>query len=156
MGWVSKVISLGLLGWVGYEAFEMHRAGYFDLPDLPDGAYTVSFKNGLRGIVLDADVPDNTRAGGPEMFRTLSSADPARRYIGIAVDVAPWFEKAWSTCSRPSEEEKGQISAMMTEMPEWKEIRQDLVGARFDAICYVETDDKMRIPRGFVYSVPRS
>ena len=40
-------------------------------------------------------------------------------------------------------------------MPEWKDIRQDLLGARFDAVCYIEVDGKDRIARGFIYSVPK-
>jgi hypothetical protein len=155
MGWVSKLISLGFLGFVGFGAYDLYRYGYFDLPDLPEGAYTLSFKNGFRGIVLDADVPVGAFATGPKIFRRLSSADPDRRYIGIPLDVASWFKNTWSTCSKPTDEEKEQISTMMTEMPEWKDIRQDLTGARFDAVCFIEVDGKERIARGFVYSVPK-
>jgi hypothetical protein len=96
-----------------------------------------------------------TVATGPKIFRRLSYADPDRRYIGVPLDVASWFEDTWSTCSKPSDEEKEQISVMMTEMPEWKDIRQDLTGARFDAVCYIEVDGKERIARGLVYSVPK-
>jgi hypothetical protein len=155
MGWVSKSILVGFLGFVGLGAYELHGYGYFDLPDLPEGAYTLSFANGFRGIVLDADVPDSTFATGPKIFRRLSYADPDRRYIGIPFDVAAWFEDTWSTCSKPTDEEREQISAMMSKMPEWKEIQKDLVGARFDAVCSIEVDGKERIARGFIYSVPK-
>ncbi|MFM2349573.1 MAG: hypothetical protein RIR04_539, partial [Pseudomonadota bacterium] len=73
MGWVSKLISVGFLGFVGFGAYDLYRYGYFDLPDLPEGAYTLSFKNGFRAIVLDADVPVGAFATGPKIFRRLSS-----------------------------------------------------------------------------------
>lgn len=149
MGWITKLIVLGVVGYGGYAAYDLHRGGYFSLPELPAGAYTVSFKSGLRGIVLDANVPDSSHADRPAIFRRLSDADPERRYLGIPFDVAPWFKDAWSTCEKPTDEEMEQISASMPE-----ETKRELVGARLDALCYIEVDGEERIARGLVYSVP--
>jgi hypothetical protein len=38
-------------------------------------------------------------------------------------------------------------------MPE--ETKRELVGARFDALCYIEVDGEERIARGLIYSVPK-
>lgn len=150
MGWVSKLVVLGIVGYCGYGAYELHKGGYFNLPDLPSGAYIASFKSGLRAIVLDADVPSNIYEDGPAIFRRLSSANPERKYLGIAMDVAPWFEDAWSTCISPTDEMRDYVDKTMPE-----DMKVELQGARFDAFCYIDVDGEQRIIRGFVYSVPK-
>ena len=149
MGWITKLIVLGVVGYGGYEAYLMHDAGYFDLPEVPDGAYVISFKSGLRGIVLDAEV-DRDFDTGPAFFRQLSYANPRRRYIGIPFDVASWFKDTWSTCQKPTDEARDYF---LQTMPD--DMKQKLTGARFDAVCYIETDDKNALPRGLIYSVPK-
>lgn len=149
MGWVSKVIGLGFAGYVAYGLYDTYRAGYFSLPELPDGAYTVSFANGMRGIVLDAQVGDNILKTGPAIFRRLSLANRDRKYLGIPMDVAPWFEEAWSTCISPTGLDAEQVTASLPE-----ETRKQLRGARLEAICYIEVDSEQVIPRGLIYSVP--
>lgn len=150
MGWVSKLVVLGIVGYCGYSAYELHKGGYFNLPDLPSGAYIASFKSGLRAIVLDADVPSNMYGDGPAIFRRLSSANPERKYLGIAMDVAPWFEDVWSTCIAPTDEMRDYVDKTMPE-----DMKVELQGARFDAFCYIDVDGEQRIIRGFVYSVPK-
>ena len=149
MGWVSKLIGLGFAGYIAYGVYEHYRAGYFHLPDLPDGAYTVSFSNGLRGIVLDAQVGDNMFKSGPAILRRLSFANRERKYLGIPMKVAPWFEDAWSTCMAPTDLDSEQVAAAMPE-----ETRKQLRGARLEALCYIEVDNEQVIPRGLIYSVP--
>lgn len=149
MGWVSKIIVLGVVGYVGVGAYGLYKGGYFDLPEVPDGAYPISFKSGLRGIVLDAEVSEARYANMPAFFRRLSYANPDRRYFGMPYDVSPWFEDAWSTCIAPTEVEREQISASMPD-----ETKRKMVGARLDALCYIEADGGQRIARGLIYSVP--
>lgn len=149
MGWISKLIVLGVAGYVGVGTYGWYRAGYFDLPEVPSGAYIASFKSGLRAIVLDADVPDNVYADGPAIFRRLSAANPDRKYLGIAMDVAPWFEDAWSTCIAPTDEMRDYIAKTMPD-----DMKTELQGARFDALCYIDVDDGQKITRGVIYSVP--
>lgn len=49
-GWFTKLLIVGAVGYTGYSAFDLHRGGFFSLPDIPDGAYPISFKGGLRGV----------------------------------------------------------------------------------------------------------
>ena len=150
MGWITKLVVLGVVGYCGYAAYDLDRGGYFDLPELPAGAYTASFKNGLRGIILDVDVSNRKIADRHPVFRRIFDANPERKYLGIPMDVAPWFEDAWSTCIAPTEEIHTYVDSQMPE--EWK---VQLQGARLDAFCYIDVDDQKRIIRGVIYSVPR-
>lgn len=150
MGWITKLVVLGVVGYGGYAAYDLHKGGYFDLPELPAGAYTVSFKNGLRGIVLDADVPDNSYADYPAIFRRLFDANPGRKYLGIPLDVAPWFKDVWSTCIAPTDVDIEQVNETMPEAT-----KRELRGAKLEALCYIEIDDEEVIPRGLIYSVPK-
>lgn len=151
MGWISKLIFLGIAGYAGYGVYTYHRAGYFDLPELEDGSYLVSFNNGLRGIVLDAEVADNGHADAPAILRGLSQANPKRRYIGVPFDVAPWFKDVWSTCLAP---DSNMVEYFESIMPD--QMKQDLIGARLDAACFIDLEDGGKIARGLIYSVPRS
>lgn len=149
MGWVSKLFGLGFAGYVSYGIFVDYRAGYFNLPDLPEGAYTVSFSSGLRGIVLDAQVGDNMFKSGPAIVRRLSWANRERRYLGVSLEVAPWFEDVWSICRAPTGLDTEQVAAALPD-----EIKVQLRGARLEALCYIEVDQDEVIPRGLLYSVP--
>lgn len=151
MGWTTRLILSGVAVVIGYAAYDMHKVGYFSVPDLPIGAYVVSFKNGLRGIVMDVEVSDQSYENRHKFFRRLSNANPDRRYLGIPFDVAPWFEDSWSTCSPPTDEEREYIASTMPD-----ETERTLIGARFDAFCYIEVDGGQRIARGLIYSVPKT
>lgn len=151
MKWIIRFIILGVLGYTGYSIYSSHRAGLFNLPEMSDDAYYLSFANGLRGIVQGLEVAEPINADSPAILRRLSAANPDRRYIGVPMEVAPWFEDVWSACAPPTDDERTYVE---TNMPaEWK---IKLQGARFDAMCYIETDDQKRILRGFVYSIPRA
>ena len=150
MGFITKLVVLAVVGYGGYEVYNYHRAGYFDLPELPDGAYIVSFSSGLRGIVLDAKVAETHNANAPALLRGLSLANPDRRYIGLPFDVAPWFEKVWSTCIAPTDDVKKYFEDTMPE-----KTKSDLTGARFDAVCYIDIEGGERLARGLIYSVAR-
>lgn len=149
MGWFKKALLVAVVGYVGYGGYGYYRGGYFNLPELPDGAYTISFKNGLRAIVLDAEVANPGYADAPAFFRRLSAADPDRSYLGLPFDVPPWFADDWSTCAAPSEEERTYYEENMPE-----ETKRDMIGARFDAVCYLDVEGG-RLPRGLIYSVKK-
>lgn len=150
MSWIPKLVALGVAGYCGYIAYDLHRFGYFDLPEMPAGAYNASFKNGLRGIILDADVPNKSIAERHAIFRRIFDADPDRKYLGLPMKVAPWFEDVWSTCVPPTQEMRDYVDRVLTD--HWK---TQLQGARFDAFCYIEVENQQSIVRGLIYSVPR-
>jgi hypothetical protein len=150
MGWITKLIVIGVVGYGSYYAYKANRAGYFELPDLPQGAYILSFKNGMRSIVLDAKVAETHLANAPAFLRLLSLANPNRQYIGLPFQVAPWFEDLWSTCIEPTEDDRAYFEATMP-----NETQNELIGARFDAVCYLDVDGGERLARGLIYSVPK-
>jgi hypothetical protein len=120
----------------------------FSLPELPDGAYTLSFENGFRAIVLEADVPDKVGDDAPKYLRSLGIANRERKYLGVPLEVQPWFKEAWSWCKRPTPEEIADLLGM----PE--DIRRKVENARFEAVCRIDVDGK-EIVRGLIFSVPR-
>jgi hypothetical protein len=144
---VFRIFALGFLGYCSYSGYQSYRAGYFSLPELPDGAYTVSFDNGLRAIVLDAEVADHGADSNWRYFRNLSVANPDRRYLGVPLEVERWFEDAWSWCKAPTDEDR----AMLEQTPE---ISQKLQNARFEAVCRINVDGT-EVLRGLIFSVPR-
>lgn len=146
--WVFRIIVIGILGYAAYVAYHLHRAGYLSLPDIPDGAYTLSFPSGLRAIVLDADVSDTTWTDAPEYFRSLSRANPDRKHLGVPLDVQPWFKEAWSWCKSPTQQEK----AYLEQMPD--DFQRSVENARFEAVCRFDVDGT-EVLRGLIFSVPR-
>lgn len=89
--WIGRIVAIAIFGYLGLFAYQYHRLGLFSMPDLPDGAYFVSFENWLRGIVLNADVPASSNGVGPKFLRSLSIENRGRKYLGIPSDVPPWF-----------------------------------------------------------------
>lgn len=149
MGWFTKLLVIGVVGYVGYSAYDMHRGGYFSLPDIPAGAYPISFKGGLRGVVYDMDVTDDQYADAPKLFRRLAMANPDRRFLGFAYDVPRWFEDTWSTCLPGTEEEREYVVSAFPH-----DMKRELLGARLDAICVIEVEGDRPLLRGLIYSVP--
>ena len=146
--WFLRLLLIGVVGIFGVGMFDIYEKGYFNIPDLPEGSYIFSKGNGMRGIVLDAEVSDPTESM-PKFFRQIGIANPDRRYIAIPVDVAPWFEDAWSICKSPSADERAGFERSMPE-----ELRRNLANARFDAVCRIDVDGK-DVLRGLLYSVPK-
>ena len=143
-----KVILIGIIGFLGYATYDSYKAGYFSIPDLPDGAYPISFKNGFRAILIDADVSRPQMGVSMSFFRRLAVANPERKYLGLPFEVQPWFEDAWSWCNSPTEEERAEL----TKMPE--ELQQLFGNARFEGVCRIKVDGQ-EIPRGLLFSVPK-
>lgn len=151
MSWIGRIVVLGVVGYVGYGAYDLHRGGYFSLPDIPNGAYPISFKSGLRGVVHDIQVEDDTQASTPKWFRRLARANQSRRYLGVPMDVPTWASSKWAKCLPAEAEDQQEIEARMP-----GDYLKDLEGARLDAICFIETDQEDKpIFRGLIYSVPR-
>ncbi len=146
--WITRIIGLGLLGTIAFWAYDAYRAGLLSLPDLPDGAYFVSYKNGFRAIVLDAAVPDAIGDDAPKYFRSLGVANRDRKYLGVPFDVQPWFEDAWSWCKSPTEEEKAELERTPDDF------KRTVENARFEAVCRIDVDGT-DVVRGLIFSVPR-
>ncbi len=150
MKWIIRLVLLWVVGSFGYTVYSTYRSGYFSLPDIEDGAYPISFRNGLRGIVYDVDVQDSSYADTPKLFRRLAMANPDRKYLGLPMDVAPWFEDRWTECRPPNDE---IVEYFESSMPD--NLKETLIGARLDAFCFINSDDS-HIVRGAIYSVPRT
>lgn len=146
--WVLRAVALCVLGYAVYWAYGFQRFGYLTLPDIPDGAYTLSYGNGLRAIVLDPDIPDRSGDTSPKYFRQLAIANRDRKYLGIPLEVQPWFKDAWSWCKAPTEEERSQLEQSSDEL------KNMVANARFEAVCRIDVDGE-DIVRGLIFSVPR-
>lgn len=96
---------------------------------MPEGAFSLSYKNGLRAILVDIPNEKNTR-----------------RYFGFPTEVPFYLEEAWSFCSPPSKDERKDVSAFMK--------GRNWPGERFEAICKIEVDNKV-VVRGVITSVPK-
>jgi len=125
--WGKRILAVFVVSIGGYLAYVYIAGGYFTRPEMPPGAYSMSFKSGIRAIMVD--LPD----------RRLD-----RRYFGVPFDVPFWAEDAWSFCTRPTEQEASMILTEADTGP----------GSRLDAICRIKVDDTT-IVCGAVFSVPK-
>jgi len=80
--WLFGAVALVGLAYFGYGAFEYYQAGLHTRPKMPDGAFSISYKNGLRAILVN--VPNEQKS---------------RRYFGFPMDVPYYLVDAWSYCS---------------------------------------------------------
>ncbi|MEI9405216.1 hypothetical protein [Mesorhizobium argentiipisi] len=117
------------IGCGGYGVHDAYRAGLFTRPSMPEGAFSVSYKSGLRGILVDVPNEKTTR-----------------RYLGFPQKVPFYLEDAWSFCRPPNEDEQEHVSAFMKD--------RNWPGERFEAVCKIEVDDKV-VVRGLITSVPK-
>lgn len=147
---ITKTIGLVAVLLVGYSVYDGYKAGYFNLPDMPEGAYQISFASGLRGIILEAEVSDASVGDYPKWMRRLSQANPERRYLGLPFDVPEWFVGAWSYCQSPNQEEKAELARTLPQ-----DMQIDLTGARFDFICRLNLDSDEQLLTGLIFSVPQ-
>ncbi|WP_444463840.1 hypothetical protein [Rhodobacter capsulatus] len=146
--WIFRILLLAILGIASFMGYDFYRAGNLSLPDLPDGAYTLSYKSGFRAIVLDAEVSNPIAGNGSKYFRSLGVANPDRKYLSVPFDVQPWFKEAWSWCKSPTEQEKSDLE----QMPD--DFKRSVANARFEAVCRIDVDGT-EIVRGLIFSVPR-
>lgn len=127
--WLGRALLVALLAAGGYYSYEYYRGGFHTRPDMPDGAFSLSYKSGLRGIMVG--IPDETAT---------------RRYLGFRAEVPFYLEEAWSFCRPPNKDEQQNVSAFMG--------RRDWPGERFEAVCEIEVDGA-HVVRGWITSVPR-
>ncbi|MBD3756370.1 MAG: hypothetical protein IE937_12265 [Gammaproteobacteria bacterium] len=127
--WVFRIGLIALLGFVGIGVYDYYRAGLNTRPEMPPGAFSLSFKSGLRAVMVD--VPDER---------------DTRRYFGFPQEVPFYLEDAWAICTPPTDEEKPDVTKFM-------EMR-DFPGERFEVVCRVQVDDDTVI-RGIITTVPK-
>lgn len=124
-----KWVVLGVVAVGGaYTAYDFYRAGYHTRPDMPEGAFSLSYKNGLRAILVD--VPNEKET---------------RRYFGTPMEVPFYLKDTWSFCAPPSAEENDQAATFIK--------KRGLPGERFEAICKINVDNEA-VVRGVITSVP--
>lgn len=100
---------------------------------MPPDAFSLSFKNGLRAIVVG--IPNES----------FNVSGPSRKYIGIRLDgLPPWFKDSWSVCQAPTDQEAEFINKTNDLGP----------GVRLDAVCKI-TPDGQPIVTGYIYSAPK-
>ena len=127
--WTKRVLIIAIIAWGGYTSYDYYLAGYHTRPDMPKGAFSISYKNGMRAILVD--VPNE-------------SAD--KRYLGIPHKVPFYLKDTWSFCSPPTEEEDAQAATFIKS--------RDWTGGRVEAICKIKVDTEDVI-RGIIISVPK-
>lgn len=125
---IRWIVLIGLLGFGGYVAYDYYMAGYHTRPEMPEGAFSVSYKSGLRGILIDITEEDT------------------RRYLGVPMEVPFYLKESWSWCHAPKGEEIAQAASFMTE--------RDWPGQRFEAVCKIVVEGQ-EVVRGLIISVPK-
>lgn len=127
--WIGIVALLGVAGFVGWGVYDYRKAGLHTRPEMPRGAFSLSFKNGLRAIVVE--VPDERET---------------RRYFGYPADVPFYIADAWAFCSPPDENEVAEADRWLAQ--------GNQPGMSFEAICRTDVDGE-NVIRGFITSVPK-
>ncbi len=127
--WIGGALLIGIVGYLGYGFYDFYRAGLNTRPEMPESAFSISYKNGLRAILTG--VPNEEKS---------------RRYFGFPQKVPYYLEDAWSFCAPP----EGEEVAMATKFIE----DRDMPGERFEVVCKL-TADKDVVVRGIITSVPR-
>lgn len=127
--WARRAILTVVIGFGCYVAYDAVMAGYLTRPKMPEGAFSLSFKNGMRAILVG--VPDERET---------------RRYLGFPTDVAFYLKDSWSQCSPPTKAQILEVASTM-KSGEWP-------GARLEAICRIKVDNDVVI-RGIIASVPK-
>jgi hypothetical protein len=123
--WATAAVLIA--GFVVYEAYKLHKAGYFDMPELGADDFPLSFKSGMRGVMRG--VPDER---------------PSRRYLAYpSTEVPKWFRDTWSECRPPNEE---MLTAFETQVDVGP-------GGRLEAVCKIDADGDVFV-RGWIVSFP--
>lgn len=126
--WIVRLVGIGLIGALGYAYIDYRKAGLHLRPEMPLGAFSISYRNGLRAILVD--VPDERET---------------RRYFGFPTEL-PLYEDAWSFCSSPKDDEQAEVDRWL--------VAQDQPGLRVDAVCRLDIDGEI-VVRGLIATVPK-
>lgn len=127
--WAKRAMIIAIVAYGGYAAYDFYRAGLHTRPEMPDGAFSISYKNGLRAILVD-----------------VADERPTRRYFGMPLEVPFYLKNAWSFCHPPAGKEVEYAAAFIKE--------RALPGERFEAICRIQVDNET-VDRGVITSVPK-
>ncbi|ARM88446.1 hypothetical protein RHEC894_CH02146 [Rhizobium sp. CIAT894] len=127
--WIKRISGAVVLAFAGYGAYDYYQAGFWTRPEMPEGAFSLSYQNGLRGVLV----------GVPNEKET-------RRYFGHPQDVPFYLKDAWSFCAPPEGAEKAQAAAFIKD--------RNQPGERFEVVCKIKADNDVVI-RGLITSVPR-
>ena len=112
----------------GLFAYDYYSADLHLRPDMPEGAFSLSFADGPRVILQDME---------DESF--------TRRYLARSYKSTPeWYRQSWSFCTAPSEAELAEAESRIASSP----------GMRLDAVCTLDVEGEI-IPMAQIYSVPR-
>ncbi|MER8622894.1 hypothetical protein [Mesorhizobium sp. M1143] len=114
---------------MSFLGYDQYRAGYFTRPAMPEGAFSLSYKNGLRGILVG--IPDEKTT---------------RRYLGFPREVPFYLVDAWSFCRAPRGDEEQHVSKFMMD--------RNWPGERFEAVCEIDVEG-VPVVRGWITSVPK-
>jgi hypothetical protein len=125
--WIGRASGAAIIGFVAYGAYTYFAESYHTRPQLPEGAFSISFNSGLRAVVLD--IPPERKT---------------RRYLGVPFEVPDSVESVWSWCKRPSADVAAEVLKQTDMGP----------GSRLDAVCMAELDGAT-LRRGAIFSVPR-
>lgn len=126
---IKWIVLILILAGGGYFAYDTYMAGLHNRPPMPEGAFSISYKNGLRAILVDVPNEQETR-----------------RYFGMPLDVAFYLKDAWSFCHPPTEAEAQDVATYIEQ--------RNVPGERFEAICKIKVDDDV-VVRGLITSVPK-
>lgn len=127
--WVFRALLIGIVGYVGYGFYDFYRAGLHTRPEMPEGAFSISYSNGLRAIITG-----------------VGDEDKGRRYFGFPQDVPHYLEDAWSTCTPPVGQEVTMAQKFLRD--------RNMPGERFEVVCKITADEDV-VVRGVITSVPR-
>lgn len=127
--WLTRIVVVVLVAGGGYAAYDYFMAGFHTRPEMPEGAFSISYKNGLRAILIDVPNEQETR-----------------RYFGFPQDVPFYVKDAWSLCHPPTDEEAPEVARFLQD--------RNMPGERFEAVCKVTVDDDV-VLRGLITSVPK-
>jgi hypothetical protein len=108
------IIVVGVVGFLAFAVRDTNHGGYFDMPELADNQYPISFKSGFRAVVTVEDMREN-RWVLPQAFRRLSFVYSDRRFFGLPFDNEPWMKDVWSECEYLTEQKAVEYRAFFAD-----------------------------------------
>lgn len=125
---LKSLIIVSTISLISFSLYDYYRADLHTRPEMPEGAFSISYKNGLRVIIVN--VPNER---------------DRRRYFGTPFKVPFYLENTWSFCEPPKLNEEMEANKILQE--------RNWPGERLDAICKIEIENEI-VLRGLITSVP--